>query len=42
MRMASGNLKSVSLELGGKSALIVCPDADLDSVSCIKWILMEL
>ena len=29
---AAGNLKRVSLELGGKSPLIVMPDADIDAV----------
>jgi len=29
---AAGNLKRVSLELGGKSPMIVMPDADVDSV----------
>jgi aldehyde dehydrogenase (NAD+) len=29
-RAATGNLKRVSLELGGKSPLIVCEDADID------------
>jgi aldehyde dehydrogenase (NAD+) len=29
-RAATGNLKRVSLELGGKSPLIVCADADID------------
>ena len=33
IRNASGNLKRVSLELGGKSPLIVFPDADLEAVS---------
>jgi alcohol dehydrogenase class IV len=31
MAMASGTIKKVTLELGGKSANIVLPDADLDS-----------
>jgi aldehyde dehydrogenase (NAD+) len=31
MQMASGTVKKVTLELGGKSANIVLPDADLDS-----------
>ncbi|HET6308866.1 MAG TPA: aldehyde dehydrogenase family protein [Rhodopila sp.] len=30
VRAASGNLKKVSLELGGKSPAIILPDADLD------------
>lgn len=30
MRAAAGNLKKVTLELGGKGANIVCDDADLD------------
>lgn len=30
IRASAGNLKRVSLELGGKSPLIVCADADLD------------
>ncbi|MEE6176025.1 aldehyde dehydrogenase family protein [Mycobacterium sp. 050134] len=30
MRAAAGNVKKVTLELGGKGANIVCPDADLD------------
>lgn len=29
---AAGNLKRVSLELGGKAASVVCPDADLERV----------
>ncbi|MCW2583643.1 MAG: aldehyde dehydrogenase [Klenkia sp.] len=31
IRASAGNLKRVSLELGGKSPLIVCADADLDA-----------
>ena len=30
MRLASGTVKKVSLELGGKGAVILCDDADLD------------
>eukprot|EP01083_Nonionella_stella_P140830 432718_1 len=30
-----GNLKKVTLELGGKSALIICDDADLDQAADI-------
>jgi phenylacetaldehyde dehydrogenase len=30
VQAATGNLKRVSLELGGKSPAIVFPDADLD------------
>lgn len=32
VRAAAGNLKKVSLELGGKSPVIVFPDADIDQV----------
>ena len=32
VRASAGNLKKVSLELGGKSPVIVFPDADLDQV----------
>lgn len=31
VRASAGNIKRVSLELGGKSPLIVCADADLDA-----------
>jgi aldehyde dehydrogenase (NAD+) len=31
VRASAGNLKRVSLELGGKSPLVVCADADLDA-----------
>jgi aldehyde dehydrogenase (NAD+) len=30
MRIAAENIVPVTLELGGKSACIICPDADLD------------
>lgn len=30
---ASASLKKVALELGGKNAMVVCPDADLDSAA---------
>ncbi|MBD8605483.1 aldehyde dehydrogenase family protein [Aeromicrobium fastidiosum] len=32
MRASAGNLKRVTLELGGKSPQIVCADADLDTI----------
>jgi len=31
---AESNLKKVSLELGGKSPMIICKDADLDQAAC--------
>ena len=31
------NLKKVHLELGGKSASIVCPDVDIAEVAQITW-----
>lgn len=33
MGMAAANIKSVSLELGGKSPFIIFPDADIDKVN---------
>ncbi|HET9670499.1 MAG TPA: aldehyde dehydrogenase family protein [Casimicrobiaceae bacterium] len=33
MRAASGSLKALTLELGGKNALIACPDASPDEVA---------
>jgi hypothetical protein len=30
MRIAAENIVPVTLELGGKSACIICPDADLE------------
>ncbi len=35
MEAASGNLKKITLECGGKSPMIVCADADLEQAS--KW-----
>jgi aldehyde dehydrogenase (NAD+) len=35
VRASAGNLKRVSLELGGKSPVIVCADADLDKAAPI-------
>jgi aldehyde dehydrogenase (NAD(P)+) len=35
MRLAASNLKSVTLETGGKSPLLVFPDADLEQA--VKW-----
>ena len=38
MQLASGNVKPVTLELGGKSANIVLDDADLDlAAACVLW-----
>ncbi|MBN2059273.1 MAG: aldehyde dehydrogenase [Deltaproteobacteria bacterium] len=36
---AGGRLAKVSLELGGKNALVVCDDADLDNA--LKWVLLS-
>ena len=33
MKAAAETLKECTLELGGKSPLIICEDADLDQVS---------
>jgi aldehyde dehydrogenase (NAD+) len=38
-RLASDRFARVSLELGGKNALIVCDDADLDNAA--KWVLLS-
>lgn len=35
MKMAAGSLKNITLETGGKSPLLVFPDADMDQA--IKW-----
>eukprot|EP00124_Ichthyophonus_hoferi_P002017 Ihof_evm1s124 gene=Ihof_evmTU1s124 len=37
MHAAANKIKGVSLELGGKSAMIICADADIDST--VDWIL---
>ena len=34
MKAAAETLKECTLELGGKSPLIICEDADLDQVGC--------
>ncbi len=36
---AGGRLAKISLELGGKNALVVCDDADLDNA--VKWVLLS-
>ena len=35
MKMAAGTLKNITLETGGKSPLLVFPDADMDQA--VKW-----
>lgn len=35
MKMAAGSLKNITLETGGKSPLLVFPDADIDQA--VKW-----
>jgi len=34
---AKSNLKKVGLELGGKTPVIVCPDADIDKAAELAW-----
>jgi len=34
---SESNLKKVTLELGGKTPVIVCPDADLDKAVGLAW-----
>ncbi len=38
-QVCGGRLAKVSLELGGKNALVVCDDADLDNAA--KWVLLS-
>lgn len=38
MRVAADGLKRVNLELGGKDALVICPDADLElAAQAVSW-----
>jgi acyl-CoA reductase-like NAD-dependent aldehyde dehydrogenase len=43
MRLAAGNVKKMTLELGGKSANIVCKDADLEAalLGCLAAIFLN-
>lgn len=40
MRAAAGNVKNLSLELGGKSAFIIFDDSDIDAA--VEWILFGI
>lgn len=40
MRSAAGNVKNLSLELGGKSAFIIFDDSDIDAA--VEWILFGI
>ena len=44
MQAAAETLKECTLELGGKSPLIICEDADLDQVGvgCATWVCVAL
>jgi len=40
MKMAAGNIKNISLELGGKSPLVIFEDSDIDHA--VEWIMFGI